>query len=142
MASISTDSGGKRRILFVDADGNRRQIRLGKVPMKTATSIKARVETLLAAARGKHAIDGDTAAWLGSLDGKMYGRLAAVGLVPHREPNPNDGPHGVKLGDFLQQYIDGRIDVKPGTRTCLKQVRQELLDFFGADKPLGGGDAG
>ena len=56
MASISTDSGGKRRILFVDADGNRRQIRLGKVPMKTATSIKTRVETLLAAQLGNHAI--------------------------------------------------------------------------------------
>jgi hypothetical protein len=36
MASISTDSGGKRRIMFVDAHGKRRQIRLGKVPMRTA----------------------------------------------------------------------------------------------------------
>ncbi|MCE5268281.1 MAG: hypothetical protein LLG00_10395, partial [Planctomycetaceae bacterium] len=62
MASISTDSKGLRRILFVNPDGARRQIRLGKVPMKTAATIKARIETLLAAALGKHAIDGDTAA--------------------------------------------------------------------------------
>ena len=53
MASISTDSDGKRRILFVDPDGEGRQIRLGKVPMKTAATIKARVENLLAAAIGR-----------------------------------------------------------------------------------------
>ena len=65
MASISTDSKGLRRILFVNPDGERKQIRLGKVPMKTATTIKARVENILAAQLAGHAIDGDTAAWLG-----------------------------------------------------------------------------
>ena len=137
MASISTDAGGKRRILFVDGVGNRKVIRLGKVPMKTAATIKARVENILAAALGKHAIDGDTAAWVGDLDTKMHDKLAAVGLIPRREPKPKDKPHDVRLGDFLRQYIDGRTDIKPGTRLNLELVRRNLLAFFGPDKPLG-----
>jgi hypothetical protein len=39
MASISTDKKGLRRILFVDANGQRRQIHLGKKPIKTARTI-------------------------------------------------------------------------------------------------------
>ena len=50
MASISTDSGGKRRILFVDADGTRRQVRLGSVPMKTAADDQGAGGNPLAAA--------------------------------------------------------------------------------------------
>jgi hypothetical protein len=61
---------------------------LGKVPMKTAATVRARVENLLATALGKHAIDGDTAAWAGSLYSRLYGKLAAFGLVPRREPVP------------------------------------------------------
>ncbi len=68
MASISSDKKGLRRILFVDANGARRQIRLGKVPMKTAQTVKSRVENVLAAQLAGHAIDGNTAAWLGNLD--------------------------------------------------------------------------
>jgi len=136
MASISTDAGGKRRILFVNPDGERKQIRLGKVPMKTAQTVKARVENVLAAHLAGHAIDGDTATWLGERDSVLYNKLAAVGLVPPREPKPDEVQHGMKLGDFLGQYIDGRTDIKPGTRMNLEQVRRRLLDFFGADRPL------
>ena len=50
MASISTDYKGLRRILFVGADGRRRPIRLGHVPVKTARTIKTHVEHLAAAA--------------------------------------------------------------------------------------------
>jgi hypothetical protein len=136
MASISTDSKGLRRILFVGADGQRRPIRLGRMPMKTAATIKARVESILAATLAGHAIDADTAAWVGSRDERLYDKLAAVGLVPRREPKPDGKPHGVKLGDFLRQYIDGRSDIKPGTRMNLEQVRRNLLNFFDPDKPL------
>jgi len=135
MASISTDSGGKRRILFVGADGNRRQIRLGKVPMKTAATIKARVENILAAQLAGHAIDGDTATWLGERDSVLYDKLAAVGLVPPREPQPV--AQAVVLGNFLDQYIASRADVKPGTETNLKQARKKLVEYFGESKPLG-----
>ncbi len=116
MASISTDSGGKGRILFCAPDGKRKVIRLGKVPMKTATSIRTRVENMLAAMLGKHAIDGDTAAWVGSLDARMAHKLAAVGLVPRREPTPDEAqPEGATLAGFIKQYIAARPGMKPNT---------------------------
>ena len=43
MASISTDANGNRRILFVDKR-QRRCIRLGKLPMKSAELIATKVE--------------------------------------------------------------------------------------------------
>ena len=75
---------------FVGTDGKRRSIRLGKVPMKTAATIKARVETFW---RRRWAGMPSTAirpAWLGDLDSKLYDKLAAVGLVPRREPRPDE----------------------------------------------------
>ena len=47
MASISNDPGGKRRILFFDPNGERKQIRLGKVSKWTAERIKTRVVKLV-----------------------------------------------------------------------------------------------
>ncbi|GAG14260.1 unnamed protein product, partial [marine sediment metagenome] len=43
----------------------------------------------------------------------------------------------VTLGGFLKQYIDGRTDIKPGTRFNLELVRRNLVKFFGADKQIG-----
>jgi hypothetical protein len=51
LASISTDAGGSRRILFVAGDGKRRSIRLGKVALREAERICEKVEQLNRAAR-------------------------------------------------------------------------------------------
>jgi integrase len=99
--------------------------------MKTATTIKARVETLLAAALGRHAIDGDTAAWLGDLDDKMHEKLAAVGLVKAREPAPV-----ATVAGFLADYVSRRVDAKPGTREWWRQVSRNLLECFGEQRDL------
>jgi len=49
MASISTDKKtGRRRILFVCPDGNRKSVRLGKMTKKQAESVKLFIEDLLA----------------------------------------------------------------------------------------------
>ena len=66
MASISTDKKGLRRILFVGADGQRRPIRLGRVPIKTARTIKTHVEALAAAALAGNSPDPETSAWVGT----------------------------------------------------------------------------
>ncbi len=131
MASISTDSGGKRRIMFVAPDGNRRQIRLGKMPMKAVQTIKARVENLLVAALAGNAIDGDTAAWVGSRDKRLYDKLAAVGLVPRREPKAI-----ATVGGFLVEYVARRVDVKPATKEVWGQVTRNLLECYGAQRDL------
>jgi len=134
MASICEDPGGRKRILFIGADGKRRAVRLGKAPQKTAEAVLARVEALVSSAIAHTPWDNDTAAWVRGLDAKMYDRLAVVRLVPPREPRPEAEP--AALGAFLEQYIDGRSDIKPRTRINLDQARRNLLRFFGADKPL------
>ena len=114
MASISTDKKGLRRILFIGPDGKRHPIRLGRVPIKTARTIKAHVENLAAAALGKHTPDPETSAWLGALDSVLYDKLAAVGLVSPREAKPEAA--AATLGEFCKQYIKGRQDVRPDTK--------------------------
>ncbi|MEN6407336.1 MAG: hypothetical protein ABFC77_12805 [Thermoguttaceae bacterium] len=115
MASISTDKRGNRRILFVNGDGQRKQIRLGKTPIKTARTIKSHVEDLVAASLGRHAPAPETSAWVGDLKSKLHGKLAAVGLVTPRESTAEK--ESATLGGFLEQYIDSRSDIKPGTKT-------------------------
>ena len=86
MASISTNKkDGSRSIQFIGLNRKRKIIYLGKAPMKTAQAIKVRVETLAAALLAGHAIDSDTAQWLGTLNDVFYEKLVKAGLVPSRE---------------------------------------------------------
>ena len=128
MASISTDADGKRRILFVNPNGDRKQIRLGRMPMKAVQAINAKVENLLAAAVAGHAIDNDTAAWVGSRDRRLYDKLAAVGLIPQRQK--------ATLAAFLDSYIAARADVKPATAIVYGHTRRCLVEYFGPEKLL------
>ncbi len=128
MASISTDKRGNRTIQFVAGDRLRRSIRLGKLPIKVANTIKARVEALNAAAIAKISIDRETAEWVGRLDATLHGKLAAVGLVPKREE--------ITLAAFLDAYRAERGDLKPSTRTNHRQAADNLLACFGPSKPI------
>ncbi len=134
MASISTDKQGNRRILWVDADGQRRQVRLGKIPLRAAEAIQTRIEHIVAARRAGIAWDGPTAEWVAGLPDDLAGKLAAVGLIPKRE---RGGNQGTTLGAFLDAWIDMRTDVKPGTKLTYQQAKAALVGFFGEDKPLG-----
>ncbi len=135
MASISTDRKGNRRILFSLRNRKRKIIYLGGVPMKTARTYQAHVENLVAAVLHGHAPDPDTSDWVGNRDDVMYGKLAAVGLVPARESAETEN-QAATLGKFLDHYIGGRTDIKPSTRCNLEQVRRNLVDYFGADRLL------
>jgi len=128
VASISTDKNGNRRILFVDGDGERRAIRLGKLPMKSTSTIKTKVEAILAAMVAKVSIEAETARWIESLDDALADKLAAVNLIPRRDRQ------GLKT--FLDGYLDRRIDVKPATRQIWRFVINDLCGFFGDDRPL------
>ena len=54
MASISNDPNGRRRILFIGANGKRQAIRLGKVPLRYAESTKVKVEDLVMESQATH----------------------------------------------------------------------------------------
>ena len=132
MASIAHDPGGKRRILFVAPDGRRPAIRLGKVSQRSAEGIKYRVEQLLECLMLKRPMEADLAQWVTDLEPRMAKKLAAVGLIPKPEAKA-----AATLGPFIENYVKGRTDVKPATKEVWRQGEMGLVEFFGADKPVG-----
>lgn len=131
MASVSRDENGRKRILFVAADGKRKTIRLGKVSQRIADEVRAKVESLNAAAVAGLAWDGELAKWVAGLPSVLADKLAAVGLISRRRARD-----AATLGAFLDGYINGRTDVKPLTRRHLSDCKRRLVEFFGADKAL------
>jgi len=102
MASISKDHNGTRRILFVGADGNRKSIYLGTMPMKAVQEIRCRIEHLAAAKAARSPLDEVTARWVAGISEDLAGKLAAVGLIDKRGSATVDA--------FVAKYIDGRTD--------------------------------
>ena len=76
MASIASEKGGRRRILFVAPDGSRKTIRLGKVSQRIAEAVKVKVERLVSAVMAGHAPDDET---LALACGARRGDAAEVG---------------------------------------------------------------
>jgi integrase len=133
MASISRDPGGTRRILFVARDGSRKTIRLGKVNQKTAETVKIRVEAIASSQILGQPLDRETSSWLAALGDDIYAKLVNVGLV---QPRHQGTTVNFTVGEFIEQFIVSRSDVKPGTVIAYEQARNKALEFFGADKPL------
>ena len=133
MANISTDSKGLRRILFTGADGQRRQIRLGRVPIKTARTIKGHVENLVAAALGRHTPDRETSEWVGGLDSVLYDKLAAVGLVCHGKHGPK--PKRLPWTNSLTSTLRGVATLSPAPEPIWKTCGGSLSSFSGPSDP-------
>ena len=128
MASIVNDSNGRKRILFVDRDGSRKAVRLGKASTEQAEAAKVKIQQLQTALMTGH-LDRDTAAWLTGLDDLLHGRLAAVGLVEPRQ--------SMTLGGWLETYLDGRKkELKPKSHKKLQDTKDALLEHFKAETPL------
>jgi len=136
MASVVNDPNGRKRILFVDADENRKAIRLGKIDRKSAGAIARHVEALLSAKIGGQPIPRDTAAWLANIGAALHTRLARVGLIQHRQEI------SIPLGPFIDAFLAGREDLKPNTKTAFVQTRKALVRHFGENKPIIGINAG
>ena len=127
MASISTNPKGLRRLLVVTKDGKRRAIRLGRITLKQAQALRAKVEALVKA-EFSGSMDDETARWVANLGDTLHDKLLAVGLV---------APRGsARLGPFIDGYIASRVDAKPSTATIWGHTRRCLVEHFGADKPL------
>ncbi len=124
MASVSTDGGGNRRILFTHPDGRRKTVYLGPVPKKLAEAVKLRVEALVGCLAAKLPPDLDTAAWTAGVGDDLAAKLAAVGLVAERRSET--------LGAFLNEYTDRRrADSKGGTVITIERVAADLTGFYG-----------
>ena len=128
MAGLSIEPNGYRMIEFTCRDGNRRRVHLGRVSQRAAEAIQVHVERLVAASITGHAVVDETSRWVANLGDVLRDRLARWELIPKRE--------SATLGAFVDGYIKGRADTKPGTRTHWGNVRRCLVDYFGTDKPL------
>lgn len=126
MAGVSTDKSGKRRLLYVDPNGLRRSIYVGKMPSTTARAIKTKVEAIVAAKVGGVSIDAETARWAAGLDDALHAKLVGVDLLPPRDR--------VRLVPFVRDYIEKRNDVKAAGKTVRKQGEKSLVDYIGADR--------
>jgi integrase len=132
MASIANDPGGKRRILFMLPNGDRKAIRLGKVSRRTAESVKYRVEQLLESLQFGRPMESDLMQWVTNLEPQLAKRLTRVGLIRKTESiSPTT------LGPFLADYIAKHgPTVKPSTITTWKQCKRLLLEYFTPEIPL------
>lgn len=130
MASISKDSNGTKRVAFYDANGERYYVRLGKISMKTANTIKNHVENLVAAQTMKVSVDAETARWVDGISDKIHGRLADTGIIPHRKIIGT-------LEEVIPQIIKERsLDAKPATVEIWRQSESSLYRFFGEDRRI------
>jgi len=130
MSSLCRDRRpGTWRILYVDIDGNRRTLRLGKVAHRTAEAIQRHVDHLLAARISGQPVPRETAAWLSGIGEKLRKRLARLGLVDGKPELPT-------LQEWLESYVKSRTVVKPATRVFWGHTIRNLLEFFGNDRRL------
>jgi integrase len=141
VANIITRENGNRAVQFFDLKRVRRTVTLGRVTISQAKRAADRIESLVAAARMRAVLDLDTAKWLADIAGDMHAELVALGLCEARqssEPEPVEPvvEQVVTLAGFVAEYLAMRKDVKPGTRYNLELARDNLLEFFGAERGL------
>ena len=132
MASLTWDGakGGKTaRIQFVIGD-RRSAVRLGRVPVKVATTWVFRIEQLVANLVGGVAHDADLAAWLRDLPEDAHRKLSHVGLVAERQ-----ALEALTLGALTTRFVEAAV-VKPITAKIYTQTIRSMHDYFGADVPL------
>ena len=128
MASINRDKNGNCRLQFKSLDGKRRTIRLGKITKKVSERILFHIEEIIAARTTNVPLSAPTAQWVTTLSNSMRDKLAACELI--------EKPKEITLGDWIDQYINGRTSLKPGTVRNLRRNASLLIEFFGSDQKL------
>ena len=131
MASISTDKRGLRRLLFMGLNGNRKSIRLGKIPKRAAESIKQHVEHLLSCNQAGLAFNAQTSEWLNKIDQSLRTKLAKHGLVSLKEHTA-----GLKLSNHIAAYRERIKHLKPTTQKHWNHTFRNLGTFFKHDPKL------
>jgi len=129
VATFDVDKNGLKRIRFKTLDGKRKSLRLGRLAKKDAEVVCNYVTRIETAQQLGTTPDTDTLLWLNRIAPWLHSRLVGVGLVAERGSDT--------LGAFIGEYISGRSDIKPSTRCNLEQVKRNLLEFFGVNRPLG-----
>jgi len=130
MAGI-TNYGGLWTVQFTGMTGKRHSVRLGRVNKRQAESARRFIGELVKARVSGEAPPTSTVEWATGLPEKIHNVLVKGGLAdpPKRGERPT-------VAAWAQAYIDGRTDLKPGTRTNLLQAASNLAAFFGPTRRL------
>lgn len=131
MASVVNDPNGFKRIIFKGLDGKRHPIRLGQCSEKDAIRVANHIEEIITAALLDRPVARLTAEWLADMPPTMEKKLVKVGLIQARAKSDQ-----ITLGEFLDAYLTRRSDVKAGTGVFYGHTKRNLIDLFGADRPL------
>ncbi len=131
MASINQKKSGSRSLQVVLADGSRKTIGLGKISKRAAETIRVQVELLLEANITGTAMSRQTAVWLSEIGEKLRRRLARLGLVDSKR-----APSAATLGDFIEQHLQEKTDVKPRTIVRYRNQLRFIRDFVGDETML------
>ena len=129
MASLFTRSTGSKEIQFVDSEGKRQSICLGKCSKRAAEKTKGVVEDLISSRRLDESPKDSSRQWLKEIDVKLHAKLTAWGLAECREI--------ARLETFVDRYIEGRSDAKEPTKRKFRVTKGYLVKHFGADRQMG-----
>ena len=128
MASICTDRGGLRRISFVDAQGRRRSLRLGRMSKKDVEWMLPRVEALIDCTKSTRPPSPELLKWIAELPPKTQQKLKALGLIDAASMT-------VTLGELVEKFM-ALQDVKPATLAAYRQTTGSLMDVLGKGTPI------
>lgn len=129
MASLSQNSSGGWVIQFQGADRRRRTLRVGKMPRKSAETVRRHTEELVSSSITGEPPSDETSRWLARTEDWLRDRIAAVGLATRREV--------ATLGKFVDQFIATREGtVKRSTTWLFTHTRRNLVAHFGEHKTL------
>lgn len=131
MASIGYEGvrGELKRIMFRDAVGKQKSLRLGKCSERNAQLALSAMEHLLEAKQHDAAPHYDAVRWLDKIDDRLHARVVALGLAKSRDKAV------VTLGSLLERF-DAAAAVKASTRAAYKQTTDSLRASLGANTPL------
>lgn len=137
MASVANDPGGRRRVLYFNAQGKRKTLRLGVMSRRAAETVASHIELIVGSQKSGTPIPPATNQWLTAIEDELREKLAGHGLV--------EKARQASLGGLLADFIEKRrTTVKNSTLLVWQQAERNLRGFFGPDRRLrdiGPGDA-
>ena len=133
MASIGSEGkrGELKRIVYRDAQGRQKSLRLGKCSFRAAQSAKAGFERVLEAHRVGSTMHPDGIRWLAAIDDRLHARVARLGLTA-----PREAQRTVTLAELLDRFEAGAT-VKDATRAAYRQTTGSLRGVLGGERAIG-----
>ena len=137
MACVSTNKKtGMRRVLFVQADGTRTALYVGRVSKTTATEIGSHVDRLVLCQESGETVRPSTREWVQHIRThwpRLANHLISFGLIPEDASDSFARGRNSRLclADFVDRLITERKDVRPNTTRLWRQTATRIREYFG-----------